>query len=104
MRQKKNSEEHRLFRSQDSQVQEKSFIHWCNLFLKSKGFEIDKVLDLQDGVYLIILLEILSGKKLQENMIDGDEDDMFNWKIILKHMEKEGISIDNPGFFSYFKK
>ncbi|XP_002160996.1 filamin-C isoform X1 [Hydra vulgaris] len=96
MRKKKNLDEQKSFRSQDSQIQEKAFIRWCNLFLKSKGFEIDKIIDLQDGVYLIILLEILSGKKLQENIIDGDEDYVNNWKIILKHMKNEGISISNP--------
>ena len=38
----------KFFRNESTiKLQERAFTIWCNLFLKSKGFEIDGLLDLQ---------------------------------------------------------
>lgn len=75
-------------------IQERAFTQWCNLFLKSKGFEIDSLLDLQDGVCVIILLEIVSGRNLYDIEVDYDENEVSrNWRIILKYLEEENIKV-----------
>jgi len=46
-------------------IQEKTFTRWCNEHLKDKLLKIEKLSnDLNDGVKLIVLLELLSQKKL----------------------------------------
>ncbi len=46
-------------------IQEKTFTRWCNEHLKAKLLKIDVLsTDLSDGVKLIVLLELLSQKKL----------------------------------------
>ena len=46
-------------------IQEKTFTRWCNEHLKAKLMKIENLSqDLSDGVKLIVLLELLSQKKL----------------------------------------
>eukprot|EP01118_Nematostelium_gracile_P013250 TRINITY_DN4985_c0_g1_i1.p1 TRINITY_DN4985_c0_g1~~TRINITY_DN4985_c0_g1_i1.p1 ORF type:complete len:439 (+),score=122.80 TRINITY_DN4985_c0_g1_i1:38-1318(+) len=45
-------------------IQEKAFTRWCNEHLKKRGYHIDNLkTDLQDGILLCNLLEIISGGK-----------------------------------------
>jgi len=45
--------------------QKKVFIGWANLYYSRRGFRINSLNDFRDGVYLCVLLEELSGKKLK---------------------------------------
>ena len=46
-------------------IQKKTFTRWCNEHLKAKLLKIEELtVDLSDGVKLIVLLELLSQKKL----------------------------------------
>lgn len=46
-------------------IQEKTFTRWCNEHLKAKLMKIENLSqDLSDGVKLVVLLELLSQKKL----------------------------------------
>ena len=46
-------------------IQKKTFKRWCNEHLKAKLLKIEELtVDLSDGVKLIVLLELLSQKKL----------------------------------------
>ena len=46
-------------------IQKKTFTRWCNEHLKAKLLKIEELnTDLSDGVKLIVLLELLSQKKL----------------------------------------
>lgn len=46
-------------------IQKKTFTRWCNEHLKAKLLKIEDLsTDLSDGVRLIVLLELLSQKKL----------------------------------------
>lgn len=46
-------------------IQEKTFTRWCNEHLKAKLLKIESLSqDLSDGVRLIVLLEMLSQKRL----------------------------------------
>ena len=95
----KHSQEAKTWHASAIQIQERAFTHWCNLFLKSKGFEIDNLLDLRDGVCITILLEILSGKNIYGSESDQDENDAErNWRTILNFLEKENIKVpQSPG-------
>jgi len=60
--QEKAGKEMRL-KQQD--VQRKTFLRWCNVHLKDRGIALqDLIADMKDGVALINLLEIISGKSL----------------------------------------
>lgn len=46
-------------------IQKKTFTRWCNEHLKKQGMAIDDLAtDFSDGIKLIVLLEVLSGKRL----------------------------------------
>lgn len=46
-------------------IQQKTFTRWCNEHLKAKLMKIEDLnVDLRDGVKLVVLLELLSQKKL----------------------------------------
>lgn len=46
-------------------IQKKTFTRWCNEHLKKQGMLIDDLaMDFSDGIKLIVLLELLSGKKV----------------------------------------
>lgn len=46
-------------------IQQKTFTRWCNEHLKAKLMKIEDLnLDFRDGVRLIVLLELLSQKKI----------------------------------------
>ena len=84
--------------TKNTNVQERAFTQWCNLFLKSKGFEINNLLELEDGVCIIILLEIVSGQNLYNVEIDDSSEVSRNWQLILNHLENEHIQIPEvPG-------
>jgi filamin len=45
-------------------IQQNTFTRWCNEFLKERGYHITNLQkDLQDGIILCNLLEIISGGK-----------------------------------------
>jgi filamin len=46
-------------------IQKKTFTRWCNEHLKKQSMAIDDLaMDFSDGIKLIVLLEVLSGKKV----------------------------------------
>lgn len=73
-------------------VQEKTFTNWCNLVLETKGFQIKKFLDLEDGVCLILILEIISLGKYDYDPPSSREVSR-NWKTIRKILKSENIEI-----------
>lgn len=90
---KKRSEE-AFWNSQ--QQQQQTLLKWCNFHLKRRGFYVQNISDLQDGICIIVLLEILTGK----NVFDDDNEiqtggakneqqimgRVRNFKIIQKHL------------------
>lgn len=78
---------------------QQTLLKWCNFHLKRKGFYIDKYLELQDGICVIVLLEILTGNNLFDG-IDGASTGsgektstvvQRNWKIIHKYFQDESM-------------
>ena len=46
-------------------IQKKTFTRWCNEHLKKQNLQIEDLAeDFSDGIRLIVLLELLSGKKV----------------------------------------
>ena len=85
-----------------AKIQENAFTQWCNLFFKSKGFEIDNLSALHDGTFVIVLLEIVSGKNLyaDEIELDGKTEEERTWSLIIHSLEEENIQVPaNPGEF-----
>lgn len=85
-----------------AKIQENAFTQWCNLFFKSKGFEIDNLSALHDGTFVIVLLEIVSGKNLyaDETELDGKTEEERTWSLIIHSLEEENIQVPaNPGEF-----
>ena len=83
-------------------IQENAFTQWCNLFFKSKGFEIDNLSALHDGTFVLVLLEIVSGKNLyaDETELDGKTEEERTWSLIIHSLEEENIQVPaNPGEF-----
>lgn len=82
-------------------IQQKTFTRWCNEQLKLREISLDDLAtDLSDGVNLIALIEILSGKKLgrfnKKPRIHAQK--MENVELCLNYIiTKEKIRIVNIG-------
>ena len=82
-------------------IQEKTFTRWCNEQLKLREIQLEELgNDLSDGVNLIALLEILSGKKLgrynKKPRIHAQR--MENVELCLNYIKtKEKIRLVNIG-------
>jgi len=81
-------------------IQEKAFTRWCNEHLKKRGMHIDSLkTDLADGLMLINLLEIISGKKLprynRHPIITHQKYENNN--IALDFIKSEGLKLVNIG-------
>jgi len=48
-------------------MQTKTFIRWCNIFLRERGLLLHDLEDLVDGILLINLLEIITSKAIPHN-------------------------------------
>lgn len=84
-------------------IQKKTFTRWCNEHLKANMLKIDELTkDLSDGVKLIVLLELLSQKKLgrynKRPRIHAQK--MENVQLCLDFItQKERIRLVNIGEF-----
>jgi len=83
-----------------SEIQKKTFTRWMNTHLSDRDLEIKELNeDLQDGLKLIQLLEIISGKRIKkykkkpQNKLQKIE----NLNIALKFVKKEGLTLVNIG-------
>ncbi|KAK3089398.1 hypothetical protein FSP39_003323 [Pinctada imbricata] len=53
-------------KDEQERVQKKTFTNWMNTYLKQKQMKVENLFeDIKDGVYLLSLLEVLSGESLQ---------------------------------------
>ena len=88
-------------------MQKKTFTRWCNEFLKRRGIQIEDLYkDLQDGLVLINLIEILShpktmGKYNAKPRIGVAK--IENLSIALRFLEREGIKLVNIGAEDIFE-
>jgi filamin len=85
-------------RSKQQEVQRKTFLRWCNVHLKDRGIVMtDLVNDMKDGVALINLLEIISGKSLApyNKTCRVVIHRMENLTKSLKFLGEEGIKLVN---------
>ncbi len=87
-------------------IQEKTFTRWCNEQLKLREVSLDELqADLCDGVKLIALIEILSGKRLgrfnKKPRIHAQR--MENVELCLNYITtKEKIRLVNIGMLHSF--
>ena len=93
-----------MLQQQQQHIQERAFANWCNIFLKRKGFQISSLSDLEDGVCLVLLLEVINSKQLDFSLSNDDDDDDGNsepeekWKVIFSVLEEEKIYVPvSPG-------
>ena len=86
-------------------IQKKTFTRWCNVQLKKQFTEIaDLATDFQDGIKLIILMEVLSNKKVgrynKKPRIHAQK--MENLDLAIKFITKtEHIRLVNIGKSAY---
>jgi len=81
-------------------IQQNTFTAWCNEYLKDRGMHVnDLQKDLKDGVLLINLLEIISGKSLgRYNKNPRVPTQKYeNTAIAIEFVKAEGIKIVNIG-------
>jgi len=81
-------------------IQKDTFTAWCNDYLKDRGMHVtDLQKDLRDGVLLINLLEIISGKSLGKyNKNPRVPTQKYeNTHIAIEFVKSEGIKIVNIG-------
>jgi len=94
------SETEKLMPTHWVDIQEKAFTRWCNNFLKQRGMRIESLkTDLADGLLLINLLEIISGKSLgrynKHPVIPYQK--LENNNIALAFVKSEGLKLVNIG-------
>jgi hypothetical protein len=81
-------------------IQQRTFTSWCNEFLKDRGMHVnDLQKDLKDGVLLINLLEIISGKSIgRYNKHPKVPTQKYeNTGIAMDFIKNEGIKVVNIG-------
>jgi len=82
-------------------IQQRTFTGWCNEFLKDRGMHInDLSKDLKDGVLLINLLEIISGKSVPQRWNRHPKvptQKYENTAIAVDFVKAEGIKLVNVG-------
>ena len=81
-------------------IQKKTFTRWCNTYLKERMLKVDDLqTELSDGLKLIQLLEIISGKSLGRHNKKPKIPSHFmeNLNICLKFLRDEGIKLVNIG-------
>ena len=81
-------------------IQKKTFTRWCNEHLKKHFCKIEDLsTDLSDGIPLIILLEVLSQKKVgrysKNPRVHAQR--MENAQVALEFIQKEGMRLVNIG-------
>lgn len=88
--------------AQWKRIQQNTFTRWANEHLKIINFNIGNLeTDLSDGLLLIALIEILSGRPMSKH----NKRPLFrsqkleNVSVALKFLEKEGLKIINIGKF-----
>ena len=86
--------------AQWKKIQEKTFTRWVNEQLKVQKVAVKNLAeDFADGVLLIVLLEVLSQKKIgkynKKPRVHAQK--MENLEKVLKFIESEGIKLVNIG-------
>jgi len=81
-------------------IQQNTFTRWCNQYLKERGYFIkDLKTDLNDGLFLINLLEIISAKSLgrynRHPVVPYQK--LENCNIAVKFIQTEGLKLVNIG-------
>lgn len=75
--------------------EERAITGWCNYHLGRRDCQIQTLADLEDGVFLIALLELLSGEVVvyagdQQHPQAGSVREL-NWKTISKFLGSQGV-------------
>jgi hypothetical protein len=81
-------------------IQKKTFTRWANTFLLQRGLRIDDVeKDLNDGLMMINLLELISGKKIPKYNKKPKVQQMKleNTQIALEFIKSEKIKLVGIG-------
>src|SRR6185312_15709816 len=81
-------------------IQQNAFTRWCNEHLKDRGYHInDMKTDLSDGIKLVNLLEIISGKSLgrYNKYPRVPAQKLENNLLSLDFLKKENIKLVNIG-------
>jgi len=81
-------------------IQELTFTRWCNDYLTERGFHVNSLQeDLKDGLMLINLLEVISGKSLgrYNRHPKIPQQKLENNLLALKFIEAEGLKLVNIG-------
>lgn len=86
-------------------IQKKTFTRWCNEHLRVQGIQIKDIsTDFSDGVGLIILLQVLSQKKVgkynKKPRVRAQK--LENVQLSLKFIESEKIRLVNIGKQAFF--
>jgi filamin len=81
-------------------IQQNTFTRWCNEHLKARGYFIkDLKTDLSDGLLLVNLLEIISGKSLgrynKHPVVPYQK--LENCNIAIQFIQSEGLKLVNIG-------
>jgi glutaredoxin len=79
-------------------IQQNTFTRWCNSHLKKRGYHINDLgKDLKDGIMLINLLEIISGKSLGKWSRNPrvPHQKMENCAIAIDFVKSEGLKLVN---------
>lgn len=88
--------------AQWKRIQQNTFTRWANEHLKTVNKNIGNLeTDLSDGLRLIILIEVLSGKKLPKHNKRPTfrSQKLENVSVALKFLDDEGIKLVNIGKF-----
>jgi len=81
-------------------IQELTFTRWCNDYLTERGYHVNSLQeDLKDGLKLINLLEVISGKSLgrYNRHPKIPQQKLENNLLALKFIEAEGLKLVNIG-------
>mmetsp|Transcript_21744 Transcript_21744/g.29891 ORF Transcript_21744/g.29891 Transcript_21744/m.29891 type:complete len:636 (+) Transcript_21744:44-1951(+) len=89
------------------EVQKKAFTRWMNQYLSQRMIKVEDIsTDLADGVKLITLLEIISGKKMQKRWSANPRNPIVkkeNLNTALEFVQSEGLKIVNIGSGDLFE-
>ena len=86
--------------NRSDRTEEKTYFRWINEQLKNQGLAVDDIATgFQDGVKLIVLLEVLSKKSLHEynKEPDNKHHKMANLHKAFAFIAKEGIRQEDIG-------
>ena len=85
-----------------AKIQQKTFTNWCNDNLKAVGMSVrDLSTDLEDGIILIKLVEVLSGRKIgrYHRKVKNKPQKLENVAKALKAIAQDKVQLVNIGKF-----